>query len=67
MLHYKVGFELKEASDIFSYFPIGAMIVTPFLGYFLDRKGKGATMLILGSDPDDRLPHDLCAVSLCEW
>ena len=49
MLHYKVGFELKEASDIFSYFPIGAMIVTPFLGYFLDRKGKGATMLILGS------------------
>ena len=49
MLHYKVGFELEEASDIFSYYPIGAMIVTPFLGYFLDRKGKGATMLILGS------------------
>ena len=49
MLHYKVGFELKEASDIFSYFPIGAMFVTPFLGYFLDRKGKGATMLIFGS------------------
>ena len=49
MLHYKVGFELKEASDIFSYFPIGAMIVTPFLGFFLDRRGKGATMLILGS------------------
>ena len=49
MLHYKVGFELEEASDIFSYFPIGAMFVTPFLGFFLDRRGKGATMLILGS------------------
>ncbi len=49
MLHYKVGFDLKEAADIFSYFPIGAMIVTPFLGFYLDKKGKGATMLILGS------------------
>ncbi|MBF1068143.1 MAG: MFS transporter, partial [Porphyromonadaceae bacterium] len=46
---YKVGFDLKEAADIFSYFPIGAMIVTPFLGFYLDKKGKGATMLILGS------------------
>ena len=25
------------------------MIITPFLGFFLDRKGKGATMLIAGS------------------
>ena len=49
MLHYKVGFETKEAADYFSYFPIGAMFVTPILGFFLDRKGKGATMLILGS------------------
>lgn len=49
MLHFKVGFEIKEAAAYFSYFPIGAMIVTPILGYFLDRKGKGATMLILGS------------------
>lgn len=49
MLHYKVGFDLKEAADLFSYFPIGAMLVTPPLGFFLDKKGKGATMLILGS------------------
>ena len=49
MLHYKVGFETKDAADYFSYFPIGAMIITPFLGFYLDRRGKGATMLILGS------------------
>ena len=49
MLHYKVGFETTEAAAYFSYFPIGAMIVTPILGFYLDRKGKGATMLILGS------------------
>ena len=49
MLHYKVGFETKEAADYFSYFPIGAMFVTPILGFYLDRKGKGATMLILRS------------------
>ena len=49
MLHYKVGFETKDAADYFSYFPIGAMIITPLLGFYLDRRGKGATMLILGS------------------
>ena len=49
MLHYKVGFETTEAAAYFSYFPIGAMIVTPILGFYLDRRGKGATMLILGS------------------
>ena len=30
-------------------FPLGAAAVTPFLGNFLDRKGKGASMLILGA------------------
>ena len=49
MLHYKVGFKTTDAAAYFSYFPIGAMGVTPLLGLYLDLKGKGATMLILGS------------------
>lgn len=49
MLQNKVGFELSYATKLFSLFPIGAMIITPFLGTFLDRVGKGATMLIIGS------------------
>ena len=34
---------------MFFVFPLGAAAITPFLGNFLDRKGKGATMLILGA------------------
>ncbi len=49
MLECRLGISAQEASDIFSYFPIGAMILTPFLGFFLDNRGKGATMLIVGS------------------
>ncbi|MBO4380197.1 MAG: MFS transporter, partial [Muribaculaceae bacterium] len=39
----------KEAADLFRWFPILAMVLTPFLGYFLDKIGKGASMLMLGS------------------
>jgi len=49
MLECRLNISSKEASDIFSYFPIGAMLLTPLLGGYLDKKGKGATMLILGS------------------
>ena len=49
MLECRLGISSTEASDIFSYFPIGAMLLTPLLGNFLDRRGKGATMLILGA------------------
>ena len=38
-----------EAADLFRWFPILAMVLTPFLGGFLDTKGKGATMLMLGA------------------
>ena len=38
-----------EASQLFSFFPILAMVLTPPLGLFLDKIGKGATMLMLGS------------------
>lgn len=39
----------QQASNIFRWFPIGAACVTVFLGNFLDRHGKGATMLIWGA------------------
>ncbi len=49
MLASKLDLEIKEAAAYFSYFPIGAMVLTPFIGYFLDIKGKGATMMIYGA------------------
>ena len=49
MLESRLGIPTDEASGLFSWFPIGAMILTPLLGAFLDNKGKGATMLMVGS------------------
>jgi len=49
MLESRLNITNTEASDIFSWFPIGAMVLTPLLGAFLDNKGKGATMLIIGA------------------
>ena len=49
MLQCNLDLDATQAADIFRWFPIGAAILTPFLGYFLDRKGKGATMLIFGA------------------
>ena len=34
---------------VFFVFPLGAAAITPFLGNYLDRKGKGASMLMLGA------------------
>ncbi len=41
--------DAATAARLFSCFPILAMCLTPVLGIFLDRVGKGATMLALGS------------------
>ncbi len=50
MLQCNIGdISAKQASNIFRWFPIGAAVITIFLGNFLDRKGKGATMLIYGA------------------
>ena len=49
MLQCNLGIDATTASSIFRWFPIGAAVITPFLGAFLDKKGKGATMLIWGS------------------
>ncbi len=49
MLQNTLDMTAQQASDLFRWFPIGAMVLTPLLGAFLDFKGKGATMLILGA------------------
>ncbi len=43
-----LGIDAEAAARLFSVFPILAMVLTPFLGAFLDYKGRGATMLIIG-------------------
>ena len=49
MFENNLGITATEAANIFRWFPIGAALITPFLGGFLDKKGKGASMLILGA------------------
>ncbi len=49
MLASKLNLDIKTAAAYFSYFPIGAMVLTPFMGYFLDVKGKGASMMLYGA------------------
>ncbi|MBQ7623195.1 MAG: MFS transporter, partial [Bacteroidales bacterium] len=48
-LEETLAIDAAVAARLFSCFPILAMCLTPFLGIFLDRIGKGATMLMLGS------------------
>ena len=49
MLENRLDMATEDASALFSWFPVGAMVLTPLLGWFLDNKGKGATMLIVGA------------------
>ena len=49
MLQCNLGFTAEQAGFVFFVFPLGAAAVTPVIGSYLDRKGKGATMLILGA------------------
>lgn len=49
MLQCNLHFTAEQAGQVFFVFPLGAAAITPFLGNFLDRKGKGATMLIFGA------------------
>ncbi len=49
MLASKLGVDIKTAAQYVSYFPIGAMILTPFIGFFLDKKGFGASMMMYGA------------------
>lgn len=49
MLQCNLGISDESAATIFTVFPLGAAAITPFLGNYLDKKGKGATMLIFGA------------------
>ena len=49
MLQCNLGISAQDAGFVFFVFPLGAAAITPVLGNFLDRKGKGATMLIFGA------------------
>ncbi len=49
MLQCNLHISETEAADLLRWFPIGALCLTPPLGLFLDKIGRGATMLILGS------------------
>ena len=49
MLQCVLGMDATSAADIFRWFPIGAAALTPFLGFYLDKKGKGASMLLYGA------------------
>ena len=48
-LEETLNVDAATGARLFSVFPILAMCLTPFLGIFLDTKGKGASMLMLGS------------------
>ena len=48
-LEETLNIEAAVAARLFSCFPILAMVLTPALGIFLDRVGKGASMLMIGS------------------
>lgn len=49
MLQCNLGISETQAADLLRWFPIGALCLTPVLGIVLDRIGRGATMLIIGS------------------
>ena len=49
MLSSKLNMPADEASALFSFFPIGAMILTPLIGLFLDMRGKGASIMLYGA------------------
>ncbi|MBN1988466.1 MAG: MFS transporter [Bacteroidales bacterium] len=49
MLASKLSVDIKTASEYVSYFPIGAMVLTPFIGFYLDKWGKGASLMMYGA------------------
>jgi len=44
-----MGYKRGSAETVFAVFPLLAVAITPILGNYVDRNGKAATMLILGS------------------
>jgi MFS family permease len=49
MMENRLGIEPNVAGNISALLPVGTIILTPLIGYFLDTRGKGATMMIFGA------------------
>jgi hypothetical protein len=49
MMQSKLGVDAHIAGKISGLLPVGTILLTPVIGYFLDKKGKGATMMIFGA------------------
>jgi MFS family permease len=49
MMQNKLGVTPNVGGMISGLLPVGTILLTPILGAYLDRKGKGATMMIFGS------------------
>ena len=46
---HKYGVSKEASGDIASLLPYGTVIFTPLFGWFVDKKGKSATLMIYGS------------------
>ena len=49
MMQSKLGVSPEDGGLISGLLPVGTIILTPIIGNYLDKKGKGATMMIFGS------------------
>ncbi len=49
MMQNRLGISNLAAGYISGLLPVGTIILTPIIGNFLDRKGKGASMMIYGA------------------
>ncbi len=49
MMESELGIAPKIAGNISALLPIGTILITPIIGIYLDTKGKGALLMIVGS------------------
>jgi len=49
MMQNKLGVSAEIGGYISGMLPVGTILLTPIIGYFLDSKGKGATLMIFGA------------------
>jgi hypothetical protein len=49
MMENRLGISNVAAGYISGMLPVGTIILTPIIGNYLDRKGKGASMMIFGA------------------
>lgn len=49
MMQYKLGVTPEVGGYISGLLPVGTILLTPLIGFYLDKKGKGATMMIIGA------------------